>query len=305
MRSASLLAQAKINVFLRVLGREVSGYHSLETLFQRLELGDEVRVRVEVDGRALDCRGADVGLVEQNLAWRAALAYSAMAGWPDGFEIELEKRIPAGGGLGGGSADAGAVLRLLDHLSPRPLGEPALLELAVALGADVPFLTATASRALAWGRGERLLALPPLPPAHVTLLLPGVGVATADAFRWLAADREADPGTWRAPRPRQLSLDELADWGHLARLAGNDLEGPVAARVPAVARLRALRAANGGTGVAGESGGGIYQMTGSGSTWFALGAATGALEGGVEPPAGVRTVRTMTAASVVEPVRLE
>lgn len=288
MRAARLVAQAKLNLFLRVLGRETSGYHALETLFQRLALGDDVTVRVDTAGRALDCRGADAGPVERNLAWRAALAYASAAGWPAGFAIEIDKRVPVGGGLGGGSADGGAVLRILNALAPRPLPAGRLLALALALGADVPFLTATAPTALAWGRGERMLALPPLPAREVMLLLPGAGVPTADAFRWLAE--------WRgdhAPEPRVLHAEQLASWPAVAALAANDFEAPVAAHVPAVAALADAR------GAIGDAGALLYAMTGSGSTWFAL-----SLEAAAHPPldlpAGVRTVATRTADRVVE-----
>lgn len=315
MRGVTLVAQAKLNLFLRVLGRDASGYHSLETLFQRLDLGDKLTVRVEVAGRSLDSRGADVGPVERNLAWRAALAYADAAGWPGSFAIEIEKRIPPGGGLGGGSADAGAVLRILDNLAPEPLGEPALLRMAMALGADVPFLASDAVRALAWGRGERLLALPALPPVPVALLLPEVGVATADAFRWLAADRERTTdgraGYPPLPEPRRLGMDDLTEWEAMYPLAENDLERPVAARVPAVAALHAFRTElhARATGAGGPLAGGIYAMTGSGSTWFALGElAEALLAGGSDaprPPAGVRVVGTRTAAHVVEPAPFE
>ena len=261
MRTARTVAQAKLNLFLRVLGRETSGYHALETLFQRVELGDVVTVHVDVTGRSLDCRGAEVGPVEQNLAWRAALAFAEATGWPGGFAIEVEKRIPVGGGLGGGSADAAAVLRLLNALAPSPLSPPHLLALALALGADVPFLASGAGRALAWGRGERLLALPSVAAAPVLLLLPDVSVPTAAAFGWLADDR----GPY-APEARALSLHELSDWDAIARLAGNDFEAPVAARLPEVGRLAAARATLPEAGDAPL----LYGMTGSGSTWFAL-----------------------------------
>lgn len=293
MRAARLVAQAKLNLFLRVLGRETSGYHALETLFQRLALGDDVTVRVDTTGRAraLDCRGGDTGPVERNLAWRAALAYAEAAGWPGGFAIEIDKRIPVGGGLGGGSADAGAVLRILNALAPRPLPAGRLLELALALGADVPFLTATAATALAWGRGERLLALPPLPARDVLLLLPDVGVPTADAFRWLAGARGS-----HVPTPRLLHVEQLAAWPAVAALAANDFEAPVAAHVPAVAALAAARGSLGG----GDGGDALlFGMTGSGSTWFAL-----SLEAAAHPPLplppGVRAVATRTAERVVE-----
>lgn len=301
MRGARLVAQAKLNLFLRILGRERSGYHSLETLFQRLSLGDDVTVRVEVPGRSLDCRGADTGTVERNLAWRAATAYADEAGWPAGFAIEVEKRIPVGGGLGGGSADAGAVLRLLDHLAPAPLGEAALLQLAVRLGADVPFLAGTAPLALAWGRGERLLALPALPSASVALILPEVGVATADAFRWLAAERGDDA----QPRSRQLSLGDLGDWARVSALADNDFEAPVAANVPAVAALRALRDRLPPSPAETATPPLLYAMTGSGSTWYLISPPGGpTVDPGWLPPT-CRLVCTDTAEHVVVPEPIE
>ncbi|MGH2897799.1 MAG: hypothetical protein ACRDMZ_03935, partial [Solirubrobacteraceae bacterium] len=103
----------------------------------------------------MDCSGpalpaGGLGPTEQNLAFRAATAYAAQTGWPAGFAIEIVKQVPVGGGLGGGSADAGAVLRILDALSPNPLGAK-LVELATQLGADVPFMTIDSPMALAWG----------------------------------------------------------------------------------------------------------------------------------------------------------
>jgi 4-diphosphocytidyl-2-C-methyl-D-erythritol kinase len=286
--SARVVAQAKVNLFLRVLAREASGYHQLETLFQRIELGDEVRVRVGGAAQALDCRGADVGPVERNLAWRAAQAYLARAGWPRGFAIEIDKRIPVGGGLGGGSADAGAVLRCLDALAPAPLGPDVLLELAGGLGSDVPFLAATAPRALAWGRGERMLALPPLEPRPVLLALADEGVSTPAAFGWLAESRGG-----HGPEPRLLASDAVASWDAVARLAENDFERAVFPRHAAAARVHAeLRA----------SGHPIVLLSGSGATVFAVLAAGAAPEAG-PPGRGVRFVGTRTAARVA-PVEL-
>src|ERR1700689_1373632 len=99
-------AQAKINLALRVLAREASGYHQIETLFCRIALADTVVVRIATQERSLDCRGADLGPIETILASGAPGAYAAARGWPTGFAIEVEKHIPVGGGLGGGSADA-------------------------------------------------------------------------------------------------------------------------------------------------------------------------------------------------------
>jgi 4-diphosphocytidyl-2-C-methyl-D-erythritol kinase len=225
---ARVSAQAKINLLLRVLAQEATGYHSIETVLARIDLADEVAVRV-AHGRTLDCLGRalpeeGLGPVEKNLAYRAAVAYMEATGWPIGFGIEIEKTIPVGGGLGGGSADAGAVLRALDALSPRPLGSR-LVELATALGADVPFMTIESPMALAWGRGERLLPLRPLDPRPIVLAIPEFAVATSDAYGWISSDR--GPYT---PAASVLSLESLATWESLAAVATNDFEGPVGAR---------------------------------------------------------------------------
>ena len=113
-------AQAKLNLHLRVLAREDSGYHSLETIFHRIDLQDDVSIEITARERTLDVTGGETGPTESNLAWRAAAAYADHAGWPKGFRIELTKRIPVGAGLGGGSADAAAVLRALNSISPNP-----------------------------------------------------------------------------------------------------------------------------------------------------------------------------------------
>lgn len=234
-RSARVTAQAKINLLLRVLARETSGYHSIETVFLRVDLGDDVRVRI-VSGRSLDCAGpavpaAGLGPTERNLAYRAAAAYADATGWPNGFAIEVEKRIPVGGGLGGGSADAGAVLRSLDALSPNPLGAR-LVELAAPLGADVAFMTIESPMALAWGRGERLLPVHALDPRFVALVVPDFSIATPDAYAWLSADRGAYVASAGVIDPRSL-----ATWESLALIAANDFERVVAARHPIVAEL--------------------------------------------------------------------
>src|SRR5690349_14985132 len=133
--STRAFAHAKLNLVLRVLAREASGYHTIETLFQALELADVVDVALADSERTLVCHGpmmpaSGLGPAEHNLATRAAVAYTAAARWETGWHIDIEKHIPVGGGLGGGSADAAAVLRAFESLSPRPLGSAALMELA-------------------------------------------------------------------------------------------------------------------------------------------------------------------------------
>lgn len=285
-RAARVLAQAKINLRLRVLAREASGYHQLETIFCRLELADEIRVRAGARGRALDCRGADCGPTERNLAWRAAMALRD-AGGPDAFAIEIEKRIPVGGGLGGGSADAGAVLRALNALSEHRQSPERLMSLAVSLGADVPFATATHPYALAWGRGERMLELDPPPPATVWLAVPAFAVSTAEAYGWLAESRDDV-----APRARTLARAELSRWSSLAALAENDFEPVVERRHPSLAELRgAFRA----------SGARLALLSGSGSAVF--GVFDDASRGEEVAPTrfealGARLMRTRTAVAV-------
>jgi 4-diphosphocytidyl-2-C-methyl-D-erythritol kinase len=285
--TARIAAQAKINLLLHVLEREASGYHAIETVFARIDLADDVVVRTTSGARSIDCRGADVGPVESNLAYRAAIAFAEAAGWPRGFAIEIDKRIPMGGGLGGGSADAGAVLRALDALTPSPLPDDRLLAIGATLGADVPFLTQRAPLALGWGRGERLLALPTLPPADVGLVRFPFGVSSAAAYGWVADSRVA---AGRFIAPRMLSLASLTSWGGIAAIAANDFEVEVGRRHPEIAGvLRQLRA----------SGAPIAQLSGSGSTVFVIEDAV-TRRAGPALPRDAMLIPTRTATSVAD-----
>jgi 4-diphosphocytidyl-2-C-methyl-D-erythritol kinase len=295
-RSARVAAQAKINLLLRVLAREQSGYHSLETIFLRLDLADQIAVRVgaNVRGRTLDCSGDAVtpsalGPTESNLAYRAACAYADETGWPPTFAIELIKQIPVGAGLGGGSADAGGVLRALDALAPASLGDR-LVELGAQLGADVPFMTIDSPMALGWGRGDRLMPLRVLAKRPVVLVVPFFGVSTKDAYGWLVHDR----GTYE-PRGSVLEPSQLDTWEGIARVAMNDFEPVVGRRYPAVmAYVEALRGA----------GALPAMMSGSGSAVFGVFAdAAAALSGivsgaGAVPDSPARGVAVWTAERV-------
>ena len=253
--AASTVAQAKINLFLRVLGKEQDGFHAIETLFLRLALGDDVTVRITDLGRAIDCQGLEGVAPEKNLAFRAAEAYAAATGWPRGFSIEISKRIPSGAGLGGGSADAAAVLRILDALSPEPLGEPTLLDIARVLGSDVPFLTSGSVMALAWGRGERMLSLDPLPRKPVLIAMPGFEVSTAEAYAAL------DRGGALVTGSHLFPLGELTSWSSVAEAAHNDFESVVGAEHPEIPRLISTFKLAGAQ---------ISRMTGTGSAVFAV-----------------------------------
>jgi len=291
-RTARVAAQAKVNLALRVLARETSGFHQIETVFQRLALADTVTVRAAAT-RSLDvswdvASGAgtsDLGPVERNLAWRAAEAYAAVARWPGGFAIEIVKRIPVGGGLGGGSADAAAVLRALDALATAPLGQAAIIGIGARLGADVAFLASRSELALAWGRGDRMFDLPPLPAAEVLLVVPPFGVNTAEAYGALAAHRVvrgAAPGAaWRSPR-------SLGSWEAVAADAVNEFESVVFGRHPDLATMRAQLAALPRAVFA--------MLSGSGSTLFAVLGAQSGTTGALALPAGWTAVPTRTAA---------
>jgi 4-diphosphocytidyl-2-C-methyl-D-erythritol kinase len=295
---ARTLAQAKVNLFLRVLAREASGYHQLETLFCRLDLGDDVVVRTNVRGRSLDCSGdvippTGLGPVEWNLAWRAATAYAEVTGWPNDFAVEIEKRIPVGGGLGGGSSNAGAVLRCLNTLAPSPLSDRDLLAIATPLGADVPFLTSESSLALAWGRGERMLSIDSLAPRAVTLICFSFGVSTRDAYAWLDESRDTD-----APVPNVIEQSALSSWGAIARIAHNDFSDVVVPKVDAIsAAVSSLESA---APSCGEHT--IVLLAGSGATVFMVADATDSSASNRLTMSGVqhRTVHTRTSARVVD-----
>lgn len=254
--SLAAACPAKVNLFLRVLARETSGYHSLETLFCRLALADRLTVSSTESGIHLEVSGADLGPVEQNLAWRAADAVLQATGRRFGVAMQLEKAIPAQAGLGGGSSDAATALNLVNQLAGNAVPRGELLQMAGRLGSDVPFFMTESSLALAWGRGERLLTLPSLPPRPVLLVVPPEPVETRAAYGWL----DEDSGDSRRGGV-MLTAGLLDNWNDVARLAGNDFESPLFSRMP---RLREAFVALAGTGPL------VCRMSGSGSVLFAV-----------------------------------
>ncbi len=237
-----VLAPAKVNLTLEILRRRPDGYHDLATVMQAIDLADEVGLEVAPGtGIALTVTGAALPVGPANLAVQAASAFlAARARAPVrdggalpqfGIAIHLEKRIPLAAGLGGGSADAAAVLLGLNHLLGRPLGSAALLRLAADLGSDVPFFL-VGGTCFATGRGERLRRLPPLPPCRVVLVAPGVPVET----QWAYAARTAEELTSRGQSSSMLeSAIRERSWSRIARALVNDLEEVVARRYGVVA----------------------------------------------------------------------
>jgi 4-diphosphocytidyl-2-C-methyl-D-erythritol kinase len=262
MSPAAWPAPAKLNLFLHVIGRRADGYHELQTLFQIVDLADEIRIRIRADGVIARTGGPPGVAPEDDLVVRAARRLRERAGAPLlGAELAVVKRIPVGGGLGGGSSDAATTLVALNALWGLWYGPELLAALGLELGADVPVFVHGAN-ALARGRGETLEPVE-LPPASFAVVYPGHGVATVEAFQAPELTRNSAviriAGFLRPGWPSGLP-------GH------NDLEPVVAARYPPVrAALEWLGAR------------GVARLTGSGACVFApfgdRAAATRALDG--------------------------
>lgn len=187
-------APAKLNLFLRITGRRDDGYHLLQTVFRLLEWGDTIRLRVRDDGRIVRHGASVAGVAEaDDLAVRAARLLQTTAKTRQGADIVVEKRIPAGGGFGGGSSDAATVLVALDRLWGTRLGTERLAALGLSLGADVPVFV-RGRNAWAEGVGEALRPLE-LPPRWYVLADPGVHAPTAALFAAPELTRDAAPAT--------------------------------------------------------------------------------------------------------------
>lgn len=216
-------APAKLNLFLHVTGRRADGYHSLQTAFRLIDLADTLRFKPREDGKVTLARPlADVP-PEQDLCLRAAELLKHATGHGGGVEIELDKRIPMGGGLGGGSSDAATTLVVLNYLWRLGLKRGELQQLALKLGADVPVFV-FGENAFAEGVGEELRPLA-LPAAWYLVLIPPVQVPTAAVFAAPELTRDAKP----------IRITAFFD-GLKQRALRNDLEPVVSKRYPEVAR---------------------------------------------------------------------
>lgn len=187
-------APAKLNLFLRIPGRRADGYHLLQTVFRLLDWGDTIRLRRRADGRIVRHGDSVAGVAEtDDLVVRAAKLLKTTANVQEGADIVVEKRIPVGGGFGGGSSDAATVLVALDALWGTGLGPDRLAALGLQLGADVPVFV-RGDNAWAEGVGERLTPIA-LAPAWYLLVDPGVHVPTAALFQAPELTRDAPPAT--------------------------------------------------------------------------------------------------------------
>ena len=221
-------APAKLNLFLHVVGRRSDGYHLLQSVFRLIDLGDALRFAPRTDGRI--ARAAPLAGVpeERDLCLRAARMLQEASGASLGVEITLDKRLPMGGGLGGGSSDAATVLLALNRLWRLEWPRERLQALGLELGADVPFFI-HGRNAFVEGVGERLQALD-LPPAWYLVVAPPASVPTAEIF--------AAPDLTRDTKAIKMA-DFSAGWGAGGLFGRNDLEAVVCERYPAVARALA------------------------------------------------------------------
>ncbi|MBI3912361.1 MAG: 4-(cytidine 5'-diphospho)-2-C-methyl-D-erythritol kinase [Armatimonadetes bacterium] len=259
-RTLQVRVAAKINLFLRVLGRRSDGFHELESVFQSVSIFDTLLIEPAAHALQLQCSAPGVPVDETNLVLRAARALQSLPHAPPdaGAKIELRKQIPVGAGLGGGSADAAAALVGLAYLWEMNPSPEQLAVLAAALGSDVPFFL-RGGACLVRGRGEVLQRLPVPAPWWLVVVKPPFSVATPAAY-----------AAWRPAPPDAPALDEfLHAWGEadLQRVAAclrNDLEAGVVARYPAIAaaRARLLDARAVGTRMTG-SGSAVFGVTGS------------------------------------------
>jgi 4-diphosphocytidyl-2-C-methyl-D-erythritol kinase len=256
-RFLCLYAPAKVNLFLRILARRPDGYHELETRMQKLGLSDRITLTLrEGSGIQLRCTQVDLPADETNLAWRAAAAFFAVSrqGTQYGVDITLEKNIPVAAGLGGGSSDAGAVLKGLNILFGNEFSEDVLLDIGRRLGADVPFFVTGHEAVLATGIGEKMMPVHSLNTCTFLLVNPGFTVSTRWAYENYALTRDTKNST--LPGFRKLAPDPF-----LLTEITNDLEQVTISRYPEIAEIKKrLR----------DAGAAAALMSGSGPTVFGV-----------------------------------
>ena len=287
-RALRVRSYAKVNLGLEVLGTREDGYHELRTLFQTIDVHDDIVLRPRPRALVVKCRHPLVPTDDSNLALRAARDLRRYARVTTGVEIDLTKRIPVGGGLGGGSSNAAAVLMGLDRMWGLGLGPAGLLPLARRLGADVPYFL-LGGTALGLARGDEVYPLRRQLRGWVVLVDPGLPVSTANVF--------ARIDSRLTPRENSTSIfhfvsRELEGVG-VYRLLVNDLEEAAMEEAPAlrerVARIRDVLRGEGAL---------VAALSGSGSSFFGLfGDARAARRAGVALGSHgfpARVVRTLT-----------
>ena len=251
-------AYAKLNLTLDVLGKREDGYHDIKSVMQTISIRDDVEIDVGTGKPwVLECSMEGIPTDETNLAWKAAKVYCDAMGYdPDGIAIRITKRIPTQAGLGGGSADAAAVLRALNRHYGHPLSVMALAELGARVGSDVPFCTVCGT-AMVEGRGEKLRKLPDMPDCVFVVCKPEFSVSTPELYRKI--DQIAI-----AQHPNHQAMESALLSGDLERVAAevyNVFDPVVSAENPELNYIKSIFNTYGSVN---------QQMTGSGSACFAI-----------------------------------
>jgi 4-diphosphocytidyl-2-C-methyl-D-erythritol kinase len=258
MKTWCVPAYAKINLGLRILGKRPDGYHELETFFLQIDLADRLFFeKTTATQFELTCNQSHIPVDASNLCSRAHQVISESVNRQFGVRVHLEKNIPAGAGLGGGSSDAAATLMVLNRLFELNLPNEALYQLATQLGSDVPFFL-TGGFCLGRGRGEILQPLGELPKFWILVVIPPLVVSTAWAYQYY--NKLGLTKTQKYRKLPSLNIEQLTDH-ELAEVCQNDLEAAVFEKYEELAAIKArLQRADAL----------VSSMTGSGSAMFGL-----------------------------------
>jgi len=270
----TVFSPAKINLYLRILGRRADGYHDLETVMLPLDFGDQITLQLAEKNVTLECDDPRLPTDDTNLALRAAKLLATKCGGEQGVRILLQKRTPLAAGLGGGSSNAAAVLKGLSQLWQVDTPPDMLGELAARIGSDINFFLAGGA-ALCRGRGEQVEPIACKLSAAILLVNPGFGISTIWAYEsWSRSERDrAKAAAGLTPKPPEVSLLLRAlaenDLLGVSRCLFNSLEAPSIKKFPVLRLLKDAMRAGGATGAL---------MSGSGATVFGLFAGANAAE---------------------------
>ena len=254
METIKLLSPAKVNLILNVEGRRPDGYHDLDMVMAKISIYDEVSLSLKPESISLSCDNSDVPLGNENIAWKAARALIEAKKLETGVHIHIEKNIPMGGGLGGGSANAATVLKGLNSLTGDSASIDELMKIGLSLGADVPFFLFEGAVARAEGVGELLSPIDDLPELWMVLINPGVHIPTSAIFGQL------NLGLTKTGKNRRIFRFNR-DISKVVFSLHNDLELVTFKTYPDVEKAKGLLCKYGAAGAL---------MSGSGSTVFGV-----------------------------------
>jgi 4-diphosphocytidyl-2-C-methyl-D-erythritol kinase len=253
MPTVMMQAPAKLNITLKIVGRRPDGYHELNSLMVPISLVDRLAFSPAARGIHLSCQGIPVPENEENLVFRAAKAFFTRVSRSPSLSISLTKNIPVAAGLGGGSSDAAATLKALNGMNSYPLGAEELAEMALGLGADVPFFLHNVP-SIARGIGERLKPVTHWPGFWYVIVTPSFRVSTAWVYGNLKLGLTGSENSYIVSPLRE-------DWPAITDLLENDLETVTAVRYPVIESIKRLLVEAGAEGAL---------MSGSGPSVFGL-----------------------------------